>query len=80
MLEVVLMIENQELTVPAGVSVLAALQGAERLSLRRSLGGERRGALCGMGACFECRAWVDGMLVRTCLIPVQSGMNVELLK
>lgn len=80
MSELVLMVEGQLLSVPAGVSVLAALQGAAHWSLRRSLSGERRGALCGMGSCFECRARVNGVLVRTCLIPVQPGMTVELLE
>jgi len=78
--ELMLTVEGRPLRVPVGISVLAALQGAQRLSLRRSLSGQRRGPLCGMGACFECRARVDGVLVRTCLIPVQPGMLVELLE
>ena len=58
--ELVLTVEGQPLRVPAGVSVLAALQGAQQLSLRRSLSGQRRGALCGMGAASSAGARVDG--------------------
>ncbi|MFD1067522.1 (2Fe-2S)-binding protein [Oceanobacillus locisalsi] len=40
--------------------------------------GESRGVYCGIGHCFECRAEVDGVSnVRTCLTPLQKGMNVN---
>jgi hypothetical protein len=45
---------------------------------RRSVTGESRTALCGMGICFECRATVNGELHRrTCQLICREGMVVE---
>lgn len=74
-----LTLDGMRVTVPAGTTVLAALQNAGLSPLRRSLGGESRGALCGMGSCSECRAVVDGQTVRTCLTPVRDGQDVRRL-
>lgn len=74
-----LTVEGRRVTVDEGVSVLAVLQHLGLNAMRRSLGGEARGALCGMGICYECRALVDGVLVRTCLTPAGENMVVERL-
>ncbi|UBV44632.1 (2Fe-2S)-binding protein (plasmid) [Deinococcus taeanensis] len=71
--------EARRVTVRDGTTVLAALQNLGVHVTRRSLSGEVRGALCGMGVCLECRAFVDGRLVRTCLTPVRGGMVIERL-
>ena len=70
-------LNGQQVEVQAGGSVLSALQNAGYRELHRSLSGEVRGALCGMGVCFECRAKVNGMLVRSCQTPVQAGQRIE---
>jgi len=45
---------------------------------RRSVTGEPRTALCGMGICFECRATVNGVPHRrTCQLTCREGMVVE---
>jgi hypothetical protein len=45
---------------------------------RRSLTGEPRTALCGMGICFECQATVNGVPHRrTCQLRCRQGMVVE---
>lgn len=45
---------------------------------RRSVTGEPRTALCGMGICFECRATVNGAQHRrTCQLLCREGMVVE---
>ncbi len=45
---------------------------------RRSVTGEPRTALCGMGICFECRATVNGVRHRrTCQLICREGMVVE---
>ena len=57
--------------------VSAALLDAG-LPCRRSVTGEPRTALCGMGICFECRATVDGTPHRrTCQLICREGMVVE---
>ena len=45
---------------------------------RRSVTGEPRTALCGMGICFECRATVNGVPHRrTCQLTCREGMVVD---
>jgi aerobic-type carbon monoxide dehydrogenase small subunit (CoxS/CutS family) len=57
------------------VSAAVALAGAR--FFRRSVTGERRGPLCGMGICFECRVAINGQShARSCQIPCQTGMEV----
>jgi len=64
-------------TVPAGAMVSAAVAMAVA-TFRRSVTGEARGPLCGMGICFECRVTVDGREhSRSCQIPCAPGMEVR---
>ncbi|MGY6401134.1 2Fe-2S iron-sulfur cluster-binding protein, partial [Vibrio parahaemolyticus] len=48
-------INGKTIQVKAGITVLAALQNLGLWKLRNSVSGEPRGALCGMGVCYECR-------------------------
>lgn len=73
-------LNGQPIRVKAGSSVLSALQNAGSRELRRSLSGEARGPLCGMGVCFECRVSVNGVPVRSCQTPVQAGQRIETLE
>lgn len=43
----------------------------------RSVGGEVRAPLCGMGICFECRVHVDGQSRLACMTPCRDGMTVQ---
>jgi sarcosine oxidase subunit alpha len=70
-------INGREVQVRAGTVVSAALLTAGT-PCRRSVTGQLRTALCGMGICFECRATVDGVPHRrTCQLLCHSGMVVE---
>ena len=72
-------IDGQPAEAGAGESLLAALWNAGRLAVRSSVGGEARGPLCGMGACFECRVTIDGEPHRrACLERVREGADVRL--
>lgn len=76
--QVHLLIDGRTITVPAGITVAAALARAGALAIRRSRTGEPRGALCGMGICHECRAEIDGVLhQRTCQVPCGDGMRIH---
>jgi predicted molibdopterin-dependent oxidoreductase YjgC len=55
-----LTIDGRSIDVEAGTTVAAALVIAGVNGSRRSVGGEPRGALCGMGVCQECRVSIDG--------------------
>ena len=73
----VLKVNGVSVTVNSGTTVAAAIlmTGAP---IRRSVTGEPRGPLCGIGICFECRAAVDGVPhQRTCQIICAQGMEVR---
>ncbi len=74
---VTIRINGQPVQMESGSMVSAALLKAG-VPCRRSVTGEPRTALCGMGICFECRATVDGILHRrTCQLACREGMVVE---
>jgi D-hydroxyproline dehydrogenase subunit gamma len=75
---ITLLINGRSVTVPEGsmVSTAVALSGAT--VFRRSVTGERRAPLCGMGICFECRVTINSRPhARSCQIPCQDGMDVR---
>ncbi len=63
-----------------GESLLAVLVASGFRSIKHSpVINEPRGALCGMGVCFECTATVDGESnVRTCMVYAEEGMEIEI--
>jgi D-hydroxyproline dehydrogenase subunit gamma len=73
-----LSVDGNEVRVPVGTSVAAAvvLGGAPKFCT--SVSGEPRAAVCGMGICFECRLTIDGRPgVRSCQIAVRDGMRIQ---
>lgn len=65
-------------TAPEGTMVSAAVAIACAGVFRRSVTGEARAPLCGMGICFECRVTIDGRPhVRSCQELCRSGMEVR---
>ncbi|MFK3970788.1 (2Fe-2S)-binding protein [Pseudomonas sp. NPDC087358] len=71
--------EGTPLTVPAGVSLAAALLTHAVGPTRESAVNGRPGAAyCMMGVCFECLVEVDGQANgQACLITVEDGMRVR---
>lgn len=70
-------VDGREVTVSPGITVAAALLNEGVAAFRRSVSGEARGPLCGMGICYECRVSIDGRAQqRACMIPVREGMRV----
>jgi len=58
-------------------TVAVAILSAGETAFRRSVTGEARGPLCGMGICFECRVTIDGFPhQRSCQIAVREGMEI----
>jgi aerobic-type carbon monoxide dehydrogenase small subunit (CoxS/CutS family) len=71
-------LNGKALTVPAGTTVAAAVLIAGQSSFRRSVLGQRRGPLCGMGICYECRVTVDGVRhVKSCQMLCRQGMQID---
>jgi aerobic-type carbon monoxide dehydrogenase small subunit (CoxS/CutS family) len=75
--EITLTVNGQDLRMPPGATVAAAIATACAYC-RRSVIGEPRTVLCGMGVCFECRVEIDGRPhQRSCQIVCSPGMNVN---
>jgi len=73
----VLKVNGIPVTVASGTTVAAAIMMTGSPA-RRSVTGELRGPLCGMGICFECRATIDGTPhQRSCQILCAEGMEVR---
>lgn len=71
-----LKVNGKQVEVSERISIAAVLMNLG-LAARKSVGGEMRGPLCGMGICFECRVTVDGVAhVRGCQLMVREGMEV----
>jgi D-hydroxyproline dehydrogenase subunit gamma len=63
--------------VPAGQTVAAAILNAGGWGVRRSVDGDVRGPVCGMGTCHECRVTIDGVgHRRACMVVCRAGMVV----
>jgi sarcosine oxidase subunit alpha len=78
MTEVTIKINSVPVTMPAGSMVAAAVLKTGVATFRRSVTGEARGPLCGMGICFECRVTIDGVAhVRSCQTVCENGMDVR---
>jgi len=74
---VTLSVNGSPVTVPPGAMVSTAIALAGVTLYRRSVTGEPRGPLCGMGICFECRVTIDGRAhCRSCQVVCQPGMEV----
>jgi predicted molibdopterin-dependent oxidoreductase YjgC len=75
---VTLSVDGEPVRATSGMSVAAALLSADIHAFRRSVTGEPRAPLCGMGVCYECRVTIDGLPhQRACLLIATDGMDVR---
>lgn len=75
---ITLRINGSEISVIEGSTVATALFASEAEIFRRSVSGEPRFPLCGMGVCFECRITINGVKhQRSCQILAKDGMRIE---
>lgn len=76
---VTIRVNGEPIAAYRGESLLAALLVAGFRTLRHShVQRQPRGALCGMGVCYECQVTVNGVPgVRACMTEVQDRMEVE---
>ncbi len=73
-----LSVNGVSVTLAAGSMVSAAIMKTGVVGFRRSVTGEPRGPLCGMGICFECRVTIDGEAHRrSCQTVCRDGMDVR---
>ena len=72
-----LKINGSSIRVRSGSTVAAGVMQAGLSSFRRSVTGEPRGPLCGMGICMECRVTINGQPnCRSCQILCQENMEI----
>jgi predicted molibdopterin-dependent oxidoreductase YjgC len=75
--QITLTVDGAPVTVPSGAMVAVAIAIAGK-ACRRSVTGEPRGPVCGMGICFECRVAIDGRShCRSCQVRCERGMDVR---
>jgi D-hydroxyproline dehydrogenase subunit gamma len=73
-----LRINNQDISVAEGSTIATAIFAADANLFRRSVSGESRFPVCGMGICFECRVTIDGVKhQRSCQILAENGMKID---
>lgn len=70
-------IDDMPFDVPDRISVAAALQHAGCEITRRSVDGEPRAPVCGMGVCQECRVGIDGVRRLACQTSVRDAMHIQ---
>ena len=72
-------VDGRPVTVYLGETVAAVLFAEGIPATRTTVGGSPRGVFCGMGACFDCLAVIDGVPnTRTCMTWLADGMQIEL--
>ncbi len=76
--EVRICIDGRPLSVPPGTTVAAAIARAGVARFLRSVLGQPRGPLCGMGICMECHLTINGQShCRSCQRLCEQGMEVH---
>ena len=71
-------VNDRPVDVHRGTTVAIAVYLAGETAFRRSVTGEPRAPLCGMGICQECRVTVDGVPhVKSCQTLCDDGMRIE---
>jgi predicted molibdopterin-dependent oxidoreductase YjgC len=71
-------VNGKPVEVAPSMSALTAIMASGIASVRRSVQGEPRGPLCGMGICFECRATINGQRhCRSCATVCEDGMDIR---
>ena len=75
--QITISVNGKTVAVNSATTVAAAMLMAGA-HCRKSVSGEPRGPLCGIGICFECRAEIDGRPhQRTCQMLCSPGMQVS---
>lgn len=77
---VTIFVDERELQVEPGLSVVAALLARGYASTRHTpVSGSPRGPWCLMGTCFDCLVAVDGVPdTQACATTVREGMRISL--
>jgi predicted molibdopterin-dependent oxidoreductase YjgC len=73
-------VNNKSIVVPDGSTVATAVYMAGETAFRKSVTGQPRSPVCGMGICFECRVQIDNQPhQRACHRLCREGMEIRTL-
>jgi succinate dehydrogenase/fumarate reductase-like Fe-S protein len=72
-----IVVDGQFFTVPAGITVAAALAYTDKQTTRCSVSRQWRTPFCGMGICQECRVTVNGLRRPACQTICRENMHIE---
>ena len=76
--QIELRVNGKTIRVPGGTVLAAAIAIAGETRFRKSVTGQPRGPLCGMGICMECRVTINAQPhCRSCQILCEDGMEVR---
>jgi predicted molibdopterin-dependent oxidoreductase YjgC len=76
--QIQLRINGRIVQVTAGTVLSSAIAATGIMRFRRSVSGQARGPLCGMGTCMECRVTINGKThSRSCQTLCVDGMEVQ---
>jgi predicted molibdopterin-dependent oxidoreductase YjgC len=77
--QVVIIVDGEPMQALAGEPISAALLANGKTIFRYTTKNHTgRGIYCAIGRCTDCMMIVDGVPnVRTCITPVQAGMNIQ---
>lgn len=72
-------LDGEMVSVPADISIAAALLALDAIPFRSSsISGAPRAPFCMMGVCFDCLLEVDGVNgQRACQVQVRAGMRIR---
>ncbi|MCG8635769.1 MAG: (2Fe-2S)-binding protein [Desulfobacterales bacterium] len=71
-------LDGRSVSLPAGVSVAAALlEAGEIISRISPTSAKPCSPHCLMGVCFECMMEIDGVQRQACMTQVKSGMSIN---
>lgn len=76
--KITIRINGKAVQVAPGTTAASAVLNSGTAMFRKSVNGESRGPVCGMGICYECRATIDGVAhQRSCMFVCTEGMVIE---
>ena len=71
-------INGKPINVARATLVAVAIAEAGVIRFRRSVSGQPRAPLCGMGTCMECRVTINGLAhSRSCQILCEQDMDIR---
>lgn len=77
--EVLVTFAGQDLMLPEGANLAAALLAAGVTTFRQTpISGAPRAPFCMMGACFDCLVEVDGITRQACMLTVTKGLHITM--